>query len=126
MNRELVVMQDNVHRGGAIMDSALHIGFEARADVIMLQEPYYNEKSGRTKTHPGYKTFVQPGFSNCRAITFVRKGLAAHIPHTRGIAEVVDVYIPKHDTTIINVYRPPGLMRGSRIHTCITNIEIRG
>src|SRR4051794_38517076 len=102
MNRELVVMQANVHRGGAIMDSALHIGFEARADVIMIQEPYYHEESGRTKSHPGYKAYRQPGFQKNRAITFVRKGLGAHIPHTRSIAEDVDIYIPKHDITITN------------------------
>lgn len=105
--------QVNVGRGGQNLDIALQQAWEARAHVVMVQEPWTMRKCGyfTTKSHPGYKSHIpiSPTESRPRAITFTMKGIHATQMYTNGPGQTVDYcFVQVSGITIVNVYRAPG------------------
>ena len=66
------IFQANVRRVGPTNDAALQLAREARADVILIQEPWFNKEETHTKTHPAFHTFKPVTDGRPRVLTFVR------------------------------------------------------
>ena len=64
----------NVGRGGTTQDIALARAGEIRIDVLLVQEPWWSE---RTKSHPGFVCHLPFGGTGVRprAATYTRKNM---------------------------------------------------
>ena len=77
ISKVLRFLQVNVGRGGPTHDIALSLAHESKADVIAIQEPWYNKDTNRplTKSHPTFRTFlpISSNSSRPRVASYVRK-----------------------------------------------------
>ncbi len=113
-NNTLLFHQVNVGKGGTNTDIALQQAWESGAHIVMVQEPWTMQKDGEfiTKSHPGYNTYkpMGPVGTRPRAISFVRKGLAATQIFPSPRDQTGDYcFVQVHGVTFVNVYRAPGL-----------------
>src|SRR4051794_5584451 len=122
MPKFLKIVQANVGHIPSAQEAVLNCAAKEGAKVIILQEPYYNS-SNRTITHPQYRTLKSPKSDTPRAITLLHNNTKGYISRTRPVPEVLDVYLPEHQLTITNVYRPPHSPRDSPIHQEIINLR---
>lgn len=60
LRSKLRLMQVNTHIAGPVQDVALNLAWEARADILIVQEPWAQKRTGRrlTKVHPGYNIYA--------------------------------------------------------------------
>lgn len=104
------ITQNNVAHTGPAHDAALAAGFEAEAEVILIQEPWFNDD--RTKTHPAFHTFMPSNSwanrdAGPRVITYIRKGkyLASALPPPSLAHPNLCLAVRYRGITIINTYR---------------------
>ena len=121
----LILLQSNVRRSRTVQELALAQAFEARIDVVLLQEPYIFCTERRVTTrHPFYECFTPTDDwnSKCpRVLTYVRKGIGLSCTQRRPTAEGPDsaatadlLFLEIASSTyqpvlVVNVYNaPPG------------------
>ena len=121
MPQNIKLIQINVGGGGPTMEAALQAADEEEAEVILIQDPLWT-KDGLTKTYPNYRVFKPPSFKKPGVITFVRKPTQAYISTIRSCDGILDIFVPKHNIHVVNIYRRPGRGRLYPTHREIIGI----
>lgn len=106
----LTLIQNNIgYKSGANHDALLNRAWEAKADIILIQEPWTAIIDGKrkTKTHPRYDTFIPvENWSLCpRVITYVRKDPRLQAQQLRPFTSRDICWVEINGITVCNVYR---------------------
>ena len=95
--------------------TALHMAFEAKMDVLHIQEPWTGTPT-RTQTHPAYEIYSPVDVWNNRAtwecerprvMTYVRKGTRYKVQQRRPISSRDVLWLEVNGYIMANVYRQP-------------------
>ncbi|KAI0992506.1 hypothetical protein K3495_g15679, partial [Podosphaera aphanis] len=107
--QSLKFMSINVGRGGTSHDIALARGCELQLDVLLIQEPWWSE---RTKSHPYFDRHVPYGGTNVRprVVTYTRKksteiSAIQIFPTASPTGDYCWVVV--NNITFLNVYKAP-------------------
>lgn len=107
----LRLLQVNVGTSGSAHDVALNLGWEAKADIILVQEPYARVKGHRhlSKSHPGYhvQNPMEDWTEKPGVMTYVRKDPTLQAYQVRPVLHRDIIITVVNGTTIANVYRRP-------------------
>ena len=105
-------MSINVGRGGQSHDIALSRADELGVDVVLIQEPLWNNATKETKSHPGYDCHTPHGGVNIRprAVTYTlinRRNLSATQIFPCNPLTADYCWVVVNGVTFLNVYKDP-------------------
>ena len=102
---KISILQCNARRGGAITDAILNLGAEAKAPIILIQEPWWSKELKVTKTLAGYQLILPPTSGRPRVATHIRRPWTAYIQHDHKSGDILETKLPDLRLTVFNIYR---------------------